>query len=54
MFISDKISLRVKEALPRRIGDGSPFRESGLFTTSIVVVSPVVIFFEVDGVNTLK
>lgn len=30
MFISDKISLRVKDALPRRRGEGNPFWDSGL------------------------
>jgi len=44
MFISDKISLRVKEALPRRSGDGSPFLERGL-SSVVEAASPAVIFW---------
>jgi len=54
MFISDKISLRVNEALPRRSGDGSPFWESGLFFVMPMALSSAVIFVGVDDVNALK
>ena len=56
MFISDMISLRVNEALPRRRGDGggSPFRESGLLLVMSMVLSSVTIFVGVDNVNAPK
>mmetsp|Transcript_37788 Transcript_37788/g.80727 ORF Transcript_37788/g.80727 Transcript_37788/m.80727 type:complete len:91 (-) Transcript_37788:128-400(-) len=45
MFISVRMSLRVKEALPRRSGDGSPIRDSGWSAASAALSFAVAIIF---------